>query len=82
MSPQTRSFDGTVRSSPSRSTVDVASVIDCSALTAASARLSWTDPRTPLSATIAEMTSASIGAPGAPSASQAAVEIATATSNR
>ena len=82
MSPHTNSLDDTVRSAPSRSTVDVAAVIDCSALTAASALLSWTNPRMPLSTTIAEMTSASIGAPEAPSASQAAIEIATATSNR
>ena len=69
-------------SSPSRSTVDVAAVIDCSAATAVSALRSWTKPRMPLSRTMAEITRASIGRPAAPSASHAATEIATATSSR
>ena len=75
MSPRTSSLDGTACSSPSRSTVDIASVIDCNAATAVSALLSWTKPSTPLSTTIAAMTSASIGTPAAPSATQTATEI-------
>ena len=78
----TSSLDGTVRSAPSRSTVDDAAVIDCNAATAVSALLSCTRPRMPFSTTMAAMTSASIGRPVAPSATQTTIEMATATSRR
>ena len=81
-SPTTSSEEGTTRSEPSRSTVEVASVIADRAATASAALFSWTKPRTALRMTTARMTMESTGAPSAPSRTQAAVETAMAASSR
>jgi len=78
----TSSREGTTVGAPSRSTVEVASAIDCSAATAVSARACCRYPRIALTSRTAEITTASTGIPATPSVIHAASEIATATINR
>ena len=71
MSPRTSSADGTVVSSPSRSTVDVAAVIVPQRGDGVFGLALLDEAEDALSTTIAAITIASIGAPAAPSTTQA-----------
>lgn len=70
------------RRAPSRSTVEVASVMADRAATASAALFSWTNPRMALRVTTATMTMESTGTPSAPSRTQAMVEMTMAASRR
>ena len=81
-SPTTSPDAGICSSSPSLSTVEWVDVMSFRAATASAARFSWVNPMTALATMMTKMTTASIGQPDAPSATQATTDTSTAPRSR